>query len=82
MFLIFFILKQKNSCECLKEEAIEKCYFNIHDRINKMGDFIRKIVLLQDLYSLSKIIIVWFFMIKIGESFSTIATILISNFLF
>ena len=84
MGLVFMIIKHKvlglpiTMCECLEQEAISKRYFNLHDKLNKWGDFFRHIILLEDLYSLSKIVIVWFFMITIGGQFSTIATILIT----
>jgi hypothetical protein len=82
--LVFMIFRHKvlgvqmKFCECLQEESISKNYFNLHDKLNKWGDFFRHIILLEDLYSLSKIVIVWFFMITIGGQFSTIATILIT----
>ena len=86
-YLLFNIVKTKlgydaKSCcdSCFTEEKLKECYYNFHDKLNSFFDSIRNVIFLNDITLLIKVVITLLFVIYLGHSFSSPATILISKY--
>ncbi len=85
-YLLFNIVKTKLGCEvktcdaCFTEEKFKEYYFNFHDKLNSFFDSVRNVVFLNDITLLVKTVITLLFVIYLGHSFSSLATILISKY--
>jgi hypothetical protein len=68
----------KSNCESTSEkESIEKLYVKIYDESNKYLDKLRNIILLNDFEGLIKLVICLFFLIAVGDYFSTLSILVL-----
>jgi hypothetical protein len=49
------LLAPSNECECYSKECVENVYREVYDRVNKLLDKLRRIILLQEVPSLVRV---------------------------